>query len=209
MVSFVKGGIKVNGIDELHGAFRRLPDIASDKIISKGVMAAGGIYKNATAAKVQTENLILTGQLRKSMMVRKVKKKFRDKRMAVVGPRSKAVFLRRTAKGKLRGVRSAAQQAKYRAAGVKLYKINPARYAHLVEFGHGPPHRKTKYDRSIGKPLWDLQLKAGGGGFVPPHPYMRPAYVSSISAAKAAFNRVFIASMRDEVKKFKIRRRWW
>jgi len=101
---------------------------------------------------LQASAPVRSGATKRSIRVKKVKIRGGEKR--VIGPSMKEFPLRRTKKGR---VRVATKKTAAQAFG----KHVPGRVAHLVEFGHGGPHRAQ------------------------PHPWMKPAFAGAIGAARA------------------------
>lgn len=183
----MRSGVYVDGVRQVQSIFRKLPDKVSNMVTLKAINAAGGEFKRAAEDKVRAKNLVLTGALEKSMRVRVARKRYRDRRVAVVGPRSRVEFFKPGKTKKLVSARLSAlerdmAQAAWKARHVTDYtRINPAKYAHLVEFGHGGPRP------------------------APPHPFMRPAFAAKVNAAKRAFTKQFTIGLYREAKKMKKR----
>lgn len=126
-------------------------NITSNHIGIVALSAGGGILKTAMALQAPKD----TGLLAKSMVVKPGRSKVPNRRVVVIGPRSLRVAMRKAKSGNWRRVSK--KKLAEGDAGVRY--MNPGKYAHLVEFGHG------------------------GKRPAPPHPFMRPAFDSTASAA--------------------------
>lgn len=141
------------GERELFRLLTDLPSRIERKVIGKALNAAAGPVKRAIAMRAKAHQL--TGLMAKSIVVTRPRKYRRATVfLVVIGPRSQRIPVRRTKKGTWRGVGKKVA-ARMEAAGQKLTYINPAKYAHLVELGHG------------------------GRSPAPPYPFMRPGWEST------------------------------
>jgi HK97 gp10 family phage protein len=124
--------------------------------------AAEPIRKTAQALAARE-----TGALASSMATKTITRIETSTGVALVGP-ARGVF----SAGK-RLSKAAASAA--RAAGASISR--PTKYAHLIEFGH---RKRTKKKLVV-------TTKAGkrlAGGRVPPHPFMRPAFLQGAPVAE-------------------------
>jgi len=141
--------MSLSGDKRLMDALYSLPAQVRRKCVAKAMNAGGGILKRAIETNAQKH--YVTGTLAKSIVVKRVKPKRPGSFLVIVGPKNVRRAFRRTNKGKLRGV-SDKKIDQVKAEGTQVFFRNPAKYAHLVEFGHAGK-RKAK-----------------------PHPFMRPAF---------------------------------
>jgi len=189
----MRAGCHLQGDREVMRFFRKIPNKVSGLVVTKALMSSAGVYKRAGAAKVKTENLVLTGVLKdeKNWVVKARKKKSKDKRLVVCGPRNQTymVNLSNTKRKPIpAGGTVAAHQKIQRAffSGAKLKRVNPGKYAWLVEHGHAGRTKKSKP--------------------VAPHPFMEPTFTSKMGIAKSAFSSTFRKHFKAEVKKFRMKR---
>jgi hypothetical protein len=94
--------------------------------------AGGGVMKAAIIANLTSVKD--TGLLAKSVKVVLRPPKYKNSRMATVGPTHMHVMMRRTKKGALRRV-SEKKVSHWESQGEKLIPYDPANYGHLVERG--------------------------------------------------------------------------
>ena len=187
----------VYGDKDLIRCFNNLPRQVQKSSCDKGLQAAGGVFKTAATAEVETEDLVLTGMLRDSMVVKRRRPRSRDKLYATVGARHRAYYVRLT-RPKRSGngfqaipadrltKKQAIKAGQAFMSGEKLKKVNPGRYAHLVEFGH--------------------RIAGSKGGMVKPHPFMRPAFDKSKFLATSAFKSKFRKYLVLDLQKYKFKR---
>lgn len=158
---------KVEGIEHLKASLSRYKG-AMPKAMRKGVTAGSRRVAKAGKANLgtvrQRKLRELTGILRESMGF-KIKNYGEGNVIGVIGPR---VGFRRQV-----GVRK--RDGKKSKAGDPIYH-DPAKIAHLVEFGHGGPHP------------------------APPHPFMRPAYETSKAGVMADIRDALEAGLVKELR---------
>ncbi len=149
--------IQVLGVGELVGRMKALPD----KLRNKGMRTA---MKQAARPIVQATKALAavrTGLLRQSIASVVVKSK--DSYSALIGMRHIA-----GSKAKGRGKFKPTKTILRTIASSGERAGDPARYAHLVEFGHNIVHKGGK----------------GGGGRVAARPFMRPGLAAGASQAE-------------------------
>ncbi len=122
---------------------------------------------------------IRTGALRKSMGVVVRTYPEAKKIVAIIGPQNLNLIAARTPKGKM-------SARKFGNGDDPKKRINPAKYAHLVEFGHRSVHgggALPNYGEKV-KGVWNSVNKGrtirhgtvSATSFVAPHPFLRPAF---------------------------------
>jgi HK97 gp10 family phage protein len=170
---------QLTGVAELRATLKGLSDDMQQTILGEAVNAAAAPVVRIAKAMAPKR----TGALKQSIgsVVRKPKKSANA--YAVVGP--------------LRG---------YYSQGKRLAKNadrrgadQPANYAHLVEFGHvkvKPVKGSTiKRKRKDWKPATTV-------GFVPPKPFLRPAFAAAAAPAGAAFESAVMKGIEKARRKF-------
>lgn len=156
------------GDKQLRRNFFELSDKVRRKLARRAARAATRPIVRAAKARAPVD----TGALRDSIGVRSIKMRPRSETsLIIVGPLSETTFRWKTAGGEWRS------EAQFGAAGT--VKRNPAKYAHLVEFGRKfvtPTQGRvmiTEEGQIIGR-------RARG---VRPRPFMRPAIDSASGKA--------------------------
>jgi hypothetical protein len=146
--------VEIYGAQELANALRRLPAYVVAKVINKaGLKAAGPTLETA---RMHARKHQRTGWLAKLIRASVPPRRGRA-HMVRLGVKSQWVYFRKTEKtGRWRKT-TATGVGKWKSKGYGTRRINPAKYAHLLELGRGP------------------------GGWhkaaVPGYPFMRPAYL--------------------------------
>ncbi len=163
--------VQVLGVGELVTRMKALPD----KLRNKGMRTA---MKQAARPIVQATKALApvqTGLLRQSIASVVVKSK--DSFSALIG-------MRHLQSAKRRGFKATKTVTRAIAGGKAG---DPARYAHLVEFGHNIVPRGQKVGRKERKGKTAVELGvARGFGRVAARPFMRPGLASGAQAAEQA-----------------------
>lgn len=160
----------VEGLDPLLRRLDKLNRNVRNKVLRYAVRAGGNLYNRAARAackRVQVGASVAdhvkvynrTGLLRRSLGV-KITIRRSGNAVAVIGPR---VGFKEQVGTVSRG----------RNKGQPIYE-DPARIAHLVEFGHGGPHP------------------------APPHPFMRPAWDGSKKAVEKTMTEAIAAGLIED-----------
>lgn len=169
--------VQVQGVAELVGRMKSLPDKLRNKGMRSAMKAAARPIVQATKSMAPVQ----TGLLRQSVASVVVKSK--DSYSALIGMRhtvgsSKKGRGFRPSKKVIRAIK------KTIASGGASRSADPARYAHLVEFGHNIVTRSGK-----------------GGGRVAAKPFMRPGLQSAASSAEQILARELGAFLEQEAGK--------
>lgn len=149
-----------------------LPQDVQTGILAAAVSAAAVPVQRMARALAPRES----GALAKSIGIVQRKKRRATNTYAVVGPVS--------------GYYSAGSKLK----GWKSGAANPAKYAHLVEFGHVKvrPKKGTSLRKNT----------ATVAGFVAPRPFLRPATLAAVTDSQGKFNEGFLAGVEKALKKY-------
>lgn len=160
------------GRSALVALFAGLPDALQSGLLSDGVQAAAKPVERH--AKLLAPRL--TGALAKSIgtAVRRPRKSPRA--YAVVGPLSSYYTAGKKGKGWSKGA------------------VNPAKYAHLVEYGHIKV--SPKKGTSIRKKTATI------AGFVSPRPFLRPATIIAAAESEARFAAAVTLGLEKAVAKY-------
>jgi hypothetical protein len=189
----MSSGLVMRGDVELARKWAALPAKVQSAKHTRIVLNAGcGVMARAAAATAASK-VHDTGLLAKNIIVRYPKQRYAGKRIAIVGARSKMFFVRKTAKGKWRGVSRNKVKAR-REAGDEIRRVNPAKYAHLVEYG---VHERRPKDKKAMKAPWGFTKKAKAVG---PKPFMRPAFDATSSAALSNMGRTMDRIIREAMR---------
>lgn len=156
----------VRGTDDLTAALRALSDDMRDRTLAAGVSEA--VKPILVAARRYARRSRDTGALEESLTTKVVNYPRTGKAVGLVGP-DRAYFARgRKVKGAL-------------SRAFTLNQRQPAKYAHLIEYGHvAVAPRKGKTVR---------KGTATVVGWVPARPFIRPAVVTTAAAQEEAFYR--------------------
>lgn len=159
---------KLMGANELKVMF----DTYGKQVLRPGAKA--GVTESVKAVTTQAKQLVprRTGSLRRSIGWKVVAKREGFGYLGVVGPRrdkrhSKSVTPEQGEKPKRKKMTF---RRKVRFRGLVMI-VNPAKYAHLVEYGRRAVKVKKKKVMADGKTIYGKEVRA-----VPPHPFMRPAW---------------------------------
>lgn len=180
----LRSGINLKGAKEMQRLLKELPAALAGKVSTKAIMAGAGVIRTDAVARVP----VLTGTLRKSLKIKKAKVKYKHSRAVVIGAQRKVSYHRQTKTGKWRGISakrvSQAGPTKFKAmqAAGGIRKVNPANYAHLVEFGY-----------------------VRGRGVVGARPFLRPAFRTKKNQALQKIADVFRRELRREVAKRRLK----
>lgn len=148
---------RVTGLEDLVGRMHGIKRGIRNKLLRKATSKAGRAVRKIAKANcpVNTDpHLTVKGLMKKSMGLR-VKATRSGAVVGVIGPR--------------KGFKA---QVGTRRDGRPIFQ-DPAKIAHLVEYGHGGPHP------------------------APPHPFMRPAWDSGATTALAIYRDVLGAGLAE------------
>jgi HK97 gp10 family phage protein len=166
------------GVDALSGFFQQLPVDLRERILKDAVASAAKLIKQA--AKRHARRSVRTGALHASIDVKVVGYKGHQQAAAtaIIGVRRD--YYRRGGKVVAKGEdRRGAEQ--------------PARYAHLVEFGHMVRARgKSGHKPGKGKAA---EPKQGALRWVAPRPFIRPA----IMETRGQVQRILLEKINDGI----------
>ncbi len=170
--------VQVLGVGELVGRMKALPDKLRNKGMRTAMKQAARPIVQATKAMAPVQ----TGLLRQSIASVVVKSK--DSFSALIG-------MRHVTGGKNKGFRPSKKVVRAIVArvagGGSSREGDPARYAHLVEFGHNIVPRGQKVGRKERKGKTAVELGVSRGfGRVAARPFMRPGLASGAQAAEQA-----------------------
>jgi len=180
----------VRGMDALSGVLKALPEAMRNQILRDGVM--GAVLPIQVAAKRFAKRSEDTGALRESITNKVVVYPQTGRAVGLVGPDRDYYWGR----------------SKSRLG--RLYKgaRRPAKYAHLVEYGHliavggslkaqhhlelvgiGKFSKNGKELKRWKRGIIKTQAKGRAGGFVPAKPFIRPAVMTTMQKQSDAFFR--------------------
>ncbi len=166
--------MQVLGVGELVGRMKALPDKLRNKGMRTAMKQAARPIVQATKAMAPVQ----TGLLRQSIASVVVKSK--DGFSALIGMRHIAGSKAKGG-GKFKPTKTVLRTIAGGRAG------DPARYAHLVEFGHNIVPRGQKVGRKERKGKTAIELGVSRGfGRVAARPFMRPGLASGAQAAEQA-----------------------
>jgi HK97 gp10 family phage protein len=179
--------ITITGADGLIDLLRTLPEKQILPAVNKGMRAVGSKTIRDAKKYLKRNHGLDTGQMKKSLGVRKIKTYKREGRVVMyIGPRRGFGIVKKNGK-----------------------KHDPFYIAHLVEFGHriavgasGRPEKGVKFRRTKYQQLTNPNGPvATVGGIVRPRPFLRPA----VDANKGEFNKQMAEKIRSVLAKAKAR----
>jgi len=181
---------EISGLEPLIKALQSLEKKAAKKILKDAVNDASKIVLKAAKANVPVATTGIHHELLKKSLGRKVKVyRKTGKVIAIIGPRR---GFKQTKSGK----QLSALGKQFQDAG-----IDPAHYAHLIEFGRSAITHTEARALAIPVQGWDAVIFRPRAGPVAPHPFMRPALDSTQSAVKGAMEAAIKAGIEREAGK--------
>ena len=190
--------LELTGITDLRGFIKDLNPGSQDRIIMGGMKTAGDTIAKIAKTKIVNNE---TGALRKSLGTVVKRGRKTGLLMAFVGARSRYY---------VGGKRLKAGQS-YKKTQLR----NPAKYSHLVEYGHRSVHgggALPNYGEKVsgvfnsvnkGKSIRRGTVKATS--FVPPRPFLYPAFLQGQNTAQSQMTKGFDRALRVEYNRAKRR----
>jgi hypothetical protein len=190
--------LELTGITDLRGFIKDLNPGSQDRIIMGGMKTAGDTIAKIAKTKIVNNE---TGALRKSLGTAVKRGTKTGLLMAFVGARSRYY---------VGGKRLKAGQS-YKRSQLR----NPAKYSHLVEYGHRSVHGGGALPNYGGKVSGVFNsvnkgktIRAGtvkATSFVPPRPFLYPAFLQGQNAARSQIMRGFERALKVEFNRAKRR----
>lgn len=148
---------KVDGLDPLLAFLDGVKRSVRNKWFRRGLTKGARVIAKSAKAKLKPakdadgKTIAREGLLKKSITIKVVVDDSKKKAFGIIGPKQ----------GMKTQIGTRTRDGKKSKAGDPIFE-DPAKIAHLVEYGHGGPHP------------------------APPHPFMRPAWDENKAAAQAA-----------------------
>jgi hypothetical protein len=190
--------LELTGITDLRGFIKDLNPGSQDRIIMGGMKTAGDTIAKIAKTKIVNNE---TGALRKSLGTVVKRGTKTGLLMAFVGARSRYY---------VGGKRLKAGQS-YKRSQLR----NPAKYSHLVEYGHRSVHGGGALPNYGGKVSGVFNsvnkgktIRAGtvkATSFVPPRPFLYPAFLQGQNAARSQIMKGFKRALNVEFNRAKRR----
>jgi hypothetical protein len=190
--------LELTGITDLRGFIKDLNPGSQDRIIMGGMKTAGDTISKIAKTKIVNNE---TGALRKSLGTVVKRGTKTGLLMAFVGARSRYY---------VGGKRLKAGQS-YKRSQLR----NPAKYSHLVEYGHRSVHGGGALPNYGGKVSGVFNsvnkgktIRAGtvkATSFVPPRPFLYPAFLQGQNAARSQIMKGFKRALNVEFNRAKRR----
>jgi HK97 gp10 family phage protein len=179
-MAFVKA--RLEGVEKALKALGDVSRTVRNKVLRKAVNASSRVVLAAAKSLVPRG----TGMLRRSLAVRVQTYRASGKVVGIIGPRT--------------GTSGSGAKRKQTSFGAKMAQTgqNPAKYAHLVEFGRATVSVSKAKVLSDGSTIFGRSVKA-----VPPRPFLRPAFESNKSAVVAQMGEIIAAEIERLAKSLK------
>lgn len=197
--------IQIDGMDDLFARLRNLRQSIQNKHMRRAVTKSARVVAAAVSARAPVES----GALKKSIGYRVYTMKTGKGVGAVIGPKRDFKVQVGQAATRTRAVRLRILSKKQLAAGATGAARCPAKYAHLVEFGHrvavgGTLSRRVGWRRrqiAAKSKRTDLRGKGRHAGNVAARPFLRPAWDASLGEIRSLIRRELAAGIAEEAKK--------
>lgn len=173
---------KIEGIEQALKNLSELTRTVRNKILRKAINGSSRLILNAAKALVPKGN----GMLKKSLGIRVQTYRASGTVVGIIGPRT--------------GYKKTRQGKQQTAFGKKIKETgqNPAKYAHLVEFGRAEVRPSKKKVLSDGSTIYGTVARS-----VPPRPFLRPAFEQTRGAVVDLMAKLIDEELKKAAKALK------